>query len=467
MRAIALPLTLIFIAWLIVRDCRRRPSVSTAVWLPTILLIVLGSRPVSMWVSGQRAYVTEMGNEAAGNLVDQLFYLFTVVGCFSVASFRGMKWNKIIATNTAIMLFYLYFAFSICWSGDPSGSLKRLAKDFGLLFAMGVIFSEKDPLLALRAVYVRCASVLFPLSVVFIKYFPNYGRNYAKSGEFEITGVATQKNSLGEIVLVFTLFLIWDYLETHPPGRRLGWRRIPWESVILILMGGWSLDLSRSKTATVCTMIGVFLVARSGLFVSKTINRAIFAGAMSLPFLLFFSQQFHSVIAPLVEAMGRDMTFTGRTNIWAQITLSTVNPIIGAGYWSFWGGPGGDAIMQAMTTIIPNAHNGYLDIYIDGGFLGLSVLFLMLVVSGLRIIKRFKISRNANLFIRVRFAILVVAIIYNLSETAFARLGPLWFTTLLVMVDFPMKAVVGTVGRTVNQGRSSILDQRSPALLNQ
>jgi O-antigen ligase len=132
------------------------------------------------------------------------------------------------------------------------------------------------------------------------------------------------------------------------------------------------------------------------------------------------------------------MTFTGRADIWDHITLSTVNPLIGAGYWSFWGGPGGFAIDQAMKTTVPNAHDGYLDIYIDGGFIGLTMLLVMLVASGLRIVKRLELKdRLANRYALFRFAILIVAICYNLSESQFARMSMIWFTTLLMFVEFP------------------------------
>jgi hypothetical protein len=40
-------------------------------------------------------------------------------------------------------------------------------------------------------------------------------------------------------------------------------------------------------------------------------------------------------------------------------------------------------------------------------------------------------------FQRVRFAVLIVMIVYNLSESMYGRLSTIWFTTLLVMVDFP------------------------------
>lgn len=472
MPTFALCICLTFITWLMMRDCRRRPTVSAAVWIPTILLLILGSRPVSLWVAGGKTYaestaVGGMGNDVSGSPLDLMFFLFVIGGSLIIASSRGVKWVSLFAANRVIALFYIYFAVSVCWSDDPEGSIKRVIKDFGLLFVISVIFSERDPLQAMRAVYVRCAFVLLPLSVVFIKYFPSYSRVYAINGDILNTGVTTQKNSLGETSLVLALFLVWDYIESRGSGARLTLRRIPWDRVVLLLMAAWLLHLSQSKTALICTIVGSFLIARSGWLVSKAINRAVLAGALSLPFLLFFSQEFSSVISPLVQALGRNMTFTGRANIWEHITIETVNPLIGSGYWNFWGGRGGHAIATSMNTSLPNAHCGYVDLYLDGGIIGLILLFMLLVACGGRILKLLAESRDSDRYQRVRLALLVTAIIYNLSESQFARMSPIWFTTLIMIVEFPTKAVAKRALGATRRRSSAALHEVSGAIANQ
>jgi exopolysaccharide production protein ExoQ len=421
-----------------------------------------------MWLTGGVIRVGDASLEAVGNLPDQMLFVVVIGGSFLIASSRGVKWNKFFAANAAIMLFYLYFLISVSWSSDPAGSFKRVTKDFGMLFVIGLIFSERDPLEAMRAVYVRCAFVLFPVSVVLIKYFPEYARSYTVAGDIMITGVTPQKNSLGEIVLIFTLFLVWDYLETNRPGTKMSLNRIPWDRVILVLMGAWLLHLSQSKTALLCTLIGAFLIVRSGWLASKTINRAVFAGALSLPILMFFSQQFSSVIAPVVEALGRNMTFTGRTDIWAHITSKTVNPLIGAGFWNFWGSRDGHAIGLAMNTPVPNAHCGYVDMYLDGGIVGLIILFFLLAACGRRIVKKLKPKVDVNRYQRARFAFFVVAIIYNLSESTFGRIGPIWFTTLLMIVDFPStKPVARKLRHTIAGNDEPVVPRRSLSFASQ
>lgn len=467
MPIVALTISLTFSVVLIVRDCMRRSSVSALVWIPTALVMILASRPVSLWLSGRGATLgLEDANALRSSVADQLFYLCVLGGAFLVASFRGTKWGKLFTSNTALMLFYLYFAMSVLWSTDPSGSTKRLIKDFGLLFAVAVLYSEKDPLQAMRAVYLRSAYLLLPLSVVFIKYFPNYGRAYASAGVMMFTGVTPQKNSLGETVLFFTLFIIWEYLEMRPTPSIRKLSRFPWDLALLLLMGMWLLRLSQSKTALVCTFVGIFLIVRGGWLLSKAVSRIALIGALALPFLVFFSQQFSEVVTPLLHALGRDSTFTGRADIWKHITLDTVNPLIGEGFWNFWGGPGGLRVNEAMNEVIPNAHNGYMDIYLDGGFIGLIVLFLLLVVCGRRIIKHLRPGSDPNHYQRMKFAVLIAAIIYNMSESTFARVGLVWFTTLLMIAeDLPLRATLGSAKATVQPRLGTRVAYRTSTLV--
>src|SRR6478672_10565648 len=88
-----------FIALLIWRDCKRRPSVSYAIWVPTILMLILGSRHPSQWIQGGAVTVSEMGNEAGGSLLDALFFFVVIAVSFGIATGRGVIWNRIFTAN--------------------------------------------------------------------------------------------------------------------------------------------------------------------------------------------------------------------------------------------------------------------------------------------------------------------------------------------------------------------------------
>ncbi len=435
----------LLIGWLLVRDYRRRTSVSAAVWLPTCFLLVLGSRPLSVWVWGGPG-LSE--NELGANPLDQIFFFVVLATSLMIAILRRVMWGKLLASNIPLMALYFFFAVSVLWSGDPTGSAKRLFKVFGMLFVISVILTERDPLEAVRAVYVRCACVLLPLSLLLIKYFPNLARAFAMDGSPTYTGVTTQKNTLGENALVFTLFLLWDCLERRPP--RFRWSLVQWDRLLLLSMSIWLLKISQSTTALLCMLIGSAMILRGGWLASRMINRVVVLGTLALPYIVPFTHQFSSFMAPVIEAMGRNMTFTGRSDIWAHITFETVNPIIGAGYYNFWGGRGGAAIALAMETPIPNAHSGYLDIYLDGGIIGVALLGWFLVAYGTRLTRKLVLSR----YDKVRLAIFIVMVIYNLSESLFLRMSLLWFTTLLMVIDF------SSCKRPAKKARRSSLEQR-------
>ena len=425
---VALCLFLVLTAWLLVRDVRRRPSVGAAIWIPTLLLIVIGSRPLSLWFGASPSDYPE------GNPIDRFFYLSLIIGAWLITLSRRVKWTELFTSNATITMFYVYLALSVLWSDDPGGSSKRWFKEFGNLAVVAIILSETDPLEAIRAVYVRCACVLIPISVLFIRYFPDWGRSYSRGGEQFFTGIATQKNSLGEIVMTFSLFVVWDHLEARAARAKRFWTGIAWDRLLLLIMGVWLLHISDSMTALMCLLIGVAMIVRSERFASVRINRLMLLGALCLPFLLFFEQQFISTLTPLLEALGRDPTFTGRTDIWRNVLADTRTSLLfGAGFFSFWGGQGGEAVRQVMQAPgLHSAHNGYLDIYVDGGLIGLGLLFCLLLAQGKRLLG----SQQMDRFGRLRFAVLIVAIVYNLSEATFARLTPIWFTTLLVLIDF-------------------------------
>jgi O-antigen ligase len=333
----------------------------------------------------------------------------------------------------AITLFYVYFAVSSFWSAYPSDSFIRVVKDFGsTLVVASVILSEKNPSAAVRAVYTRSACVLFPLSAVLMKY-SSMGRTYTVNGDVEYIGVATQKNSLGTMVMVLTLFLVWDHLETRAAGAKRPWSGMRWDFMVLMVLGVYLLYMSGSQTSLVCLLLGLALMLGSGSLTSPGISRMVFIIALCLPALLFFAQEFNSAITPLLGALGRDATFTGRTDIWKHITWTTINPLVGAGFNNFWGGKGGQAISEALQSNVPSAHNGYLDIYLDGGLIGLVLLFCLLFASGSRLIREL----HTNRFQTLKFAFLIVVMIGNFTESYFARPSIMWFTTLLVLVEFP------------------------------
>jgi O-antigen ligase len=134
-----------------------------------------------------------------------------------------------------------------------------------------------------------------------------------------------------------------------------------------------------------------------------------------------------------VKSLGRNITLTDRTRIWQAVLQQDVNPIFGTGFYSFWMGPRAEAVWETFKGI-NQAHNGYLETYLNGGFLGLGLLVAWLLAAYKSIQNSLK--REIE-FARMQFVILIIVILYNFTEATFNRLSPPWLALLLVTIKCP------------------------------
>jgi exopolysaccharide production protein ExoQ len=112
-----------------------------------------------------------------------------------------------------------------------------------------------------------------------------------------------------------------------------------------------------------------------------------------------------------------------------------VNPVLGAGFLSFWDGPQARAYREDSETSINTAHNGYLETYLDGGGIGVVLLALLLFSGAMNTTRQLLV---AGLFGRAQFTFFVIAMVYNWSESSFFRLGVSWFILVLALTDKPL-----------------------------
>jgi exopolysaccharide production protein ExoQ len=279
--------------------------------------------------------------------------------------------------------------------------------------------------------------VLIPLSIVFIRYFPELGRRYSiHSGELEITGVTTQKNSLGAMIVVCGLIFLWDWLENSRPGATPRTRNARLLTLGLALAAGWLLWQSDSKTSLTCVIVGGLLITAVRL---PLLHRRI--SAMGPAFLVlgvacYFLDLSFGFSTALVSSLGRDMTFTGRTEVWHALLGLHIDPLFGTGFMSLWDDP--QLRGRLPEWVAGSAHNGYLEIYLAGGIVGVAFLALMLLVTGLRLNQALR--AGGGHFAVVRFAIFLAALIANFSESNFASMTPLGVLFLISAIgDVPLE----------------------------
>jgi O-antigen ligase len=135
----------------------------------------------------------------------------------------------------------------------------------------------------------------------------------------------------------------------------------------------------------------------------------------------------------ILKALNRNPTLTGRTLIWADVLRAIAKrPLLGYGYGAFWTGVTGTSanVVLELKWNAPNAHDGYLDIWLSLGLLGL-VMFFLAMAQTLRRVWQVVMSQQLLSNIWLPVSILLV-LLYNIDESVLIS-GPNLMWTLLVV----------------------------------
>jgi exopolysaccharide production protein ExoQ len=429
------------LAWLILLlallrfDPAREPKSSLALWLPVIWLFFIGSRSPVLWLGSGPAVSAAQSLEQGNPLDRAIFSLFTVLAIAILVS-RSFKWGEFFARNKALIAFLAFALLSVLWSDFPLATFKKWFRDMGVLMAVLVVLSDPRPLEAVRTVLRRLCYLLIPLSIVLIKYYPALGRTYGYwSGAVEYVGASTSKNMLGVLCLVSGIFFFWDTVTRWHDRQDARTKRILLINYAFIAMTLWLLHKSRSATSTICLVIGCLVIAaahsrfgrrRAGTL--KTLAPASFLVYLILT--LGFGMG-----AQLSEAVGRSANMSDRTDIWHAVLRVPINPLLGTGYQSFWLGPRVQWVWSKLAgDNVLEAHNGYLEIYLDLGLIGLFLLCVFLVTSYREICRRLD---SADALGSLGLGLWAILLFYNVTEAAFEG-SLLWIAFLTVALVIPL-----------------------------
>ena len=425
LKLISLFICLSFISWLFARDRKLRPMTSWPLWIALMWIVIVGSRFVSSWHGSEVDLDLDFSDVLLeGSPLDRNIFLALIISGAVVLLKRKPDWQKIFDANRWFFFFVLYCAVSIIWSDYPFVSFKRWIKELGNVFMVLIILTETDPVQAIRAVFARYSYVVIPLSLLLIYFYPEIGTQYSTDlFETTYTGVTKNKNTLGVVTLICALFLVWDliYMRNTDYTKKGSLDLI--SRFMLLTMAAWLMFLASSMTAIMCLVLGTaILIFMKFTFVRSQVR---FLGTYSLVLglLVLCIICFSGFLEVLVEGLGRDMTFTGRTDLWADLINEPVNPLMGTGYQSFWLGSRAEILWEKYYYHPIQAHNGYLETYLNGGLIGVLLLIAMIVTTGNKLKKQIQFDTKFGVLL---LAIFVVAVFYSLTEAMFSRLTLFW-----------------------------------------
>jgi O-antigen ligase len=325
--------------------------------------------------------------------MDQLFLMALLFVALFVLSRRRIQWFAFFRANKWLMLLFGYMLVSVLWSELGFVSFKRWIREFEALVMALIVISDPRPRDAMEALLRRTIYIHIPLSMAMVKYLQDYGVQFNRwTGDIMWVGVSTQKNGLGVLCLLSAFFLFWTTLRSWREGnltstktakQRLYANGVVFVMTILLLKGppgsyssmsGYSSTSISALLMGVMVLLGLTWMKKRGNYMSVMTVRGllilILLYGTSLPFSGGFS------VTSFTSALGRDSTFTGRTDIWAELVPYVKDrPLLGCGFGGFW------TPEMRVKHIISQAHNGYLEVLMEVGSAGLLLIAAFVLSS--------------------------------------------------------------------------------------
>jgi exopolysaccharide production protein ExoQ len=295
------------------------------------------------------------------------FILANVAGIW-----RGVLRTPVLATVSVFTM------CSVLWSIAPEVSFRRAV---GVLYWLVFAFVIADKVgwrLFIKTLAYACA-ILAAMSYFFIVFYPAHGiMERDVIGAW--SGAWTHKNLLGaNMTLSFLTALSAAWLF---PRQRLFFLGLAGLSLILV-WGAMSANARASCAIVVAVLTFVYLI-RSGPVVA-TLSVAMAASAtLVLGGVVLLAPEV------LFKVIGRDATFTGRTDIWNHLFAAIgERPAFGYGYGAFWDDPLGPAywIRTGLNWAVPSSHNGWIETALSLGFfgvIGFAIVFVFAIARGVR-----------------------------------------------------------------------------------
>jgi exopolysaccharide production protein ExoQ len=410
---------IIGILFLFALDRDKEARTSKGLWIPVVWLFLAGSRPVSFWLH-MRMIGTSADDLLEGSPLDRAVITAIIVLALIVLFTRGQKVVALLRANAPILLFLCYCGASIVWSDFPDVAFKRFVRAIGDFAMIMVVLTDARPSVAVERVLARTGFIVFPLSILC-----EIGRGYSGLGYH--AGLTTDKNMFGMISLILGLAAIWRFQKLlRDENREHRLRRLVARGTIAA-MAIWCIWTAKSATSTACFLVGIALmfIARTWAPARKAV--LLHGFVVSMIFLALYA----SILNPnvgIASAMGKDPTLTGRTDVWKTVIEMAPSPLFGAGFESFWLGPRLKKLWSIYVWGPNEAHNGYIELYLNLGWVGLSLLTFVLMTGYRRVVSRLRLYPDIG---NLALTYLVVAIIYSLTEAGFRMFSLVWIAFLL------------------------------------
>jgi exopolysaccharide production protein ExoQ len=299
---------------------------------------------------------------------------------------------------------------SVAWSVEPGESLRRALALIGTSIAGLYIGMKFEPRQQLRMMaLVLGLGAVASLGVALV--LPSYG--ILPDGW---QGIYFLKNSLGRMM---SLGAFCFALLALSERRRRALR------IAMFLLCCVLLVLSKSVTAVVVTVFVLALLPLRKLLYMRP-RKLLAAAAILLPLAAGCTVWLVESADEILLALGRTSSLTGRIPLWQHVIREIADrPIQGFGFAAFWDSWDGHRVSDAVAwdSAVPHAHNGFLEVWLGLGIIGLGLLLISLSRNFLFALRAARTQRDIES--SWPLLLMIFTVLYNLTENSFLNVNSL------------------------------------------
>lgn len=329
---------------------------------------------------------------------------------------RWKSFVRVAQKNIWIWLVVGIAMASLFWSVAPEITQRRSilllgTTLFGIYLAMRYTLREQLQLLAWVCGIVVVLSFLLGIAL------PSYGLMTFQEGGAHAgawRGILPHKNILGRFMNLSAIIFLLLAISNSIFHRKYRW--VLWAGFVLSIA---LIILTTSKTALVVfltlTIILPLYSALRGNYtqVVPSMIALVLVGGSAATLLL-------DNLPVIASALGKDLTLTGRTDIWAvMLELISERPLFGYGFNAFWQGWDHEVTAYIWRTLeweSPYGHNGFMDLLAELGISGLAVFFLSYVTACIRAIIWLRMTKTVEGLLPIMY--LTFLFMYNITESS-------------------------------------------------
>jgi O-antigen ligase len=356
-------------------------------------------------------------------------------GLYAFAAYRlfADPWRTVLMAKRSVPLFVFLgvTALSCLWALDTVFTLKNVVELIGTTL-VGWYFVSRFTLEEFVNILVVAFGAIVVMSALLVFGSPTRGRMDWGAGVW--CGVFAEKNGLGA-AMALTILTVLSALAIGDIKRRILLSFVL-VSAAGLLAGSDSITAGLSGAGAALVVSTIWAICRKRFSVVAaavgiaTVGWAVVFGILGLDANTF------------LESVGRNGNLTGRTEMWPYL-LDAIGdrPILGYGYEAFFHneiltsylGP----FIATYSWIPPHAHDSFIQIALDSGYLGLGIFLVVLGTALKRAVML--LVRTTRVLDFWPLLIVVYLVLGSYDETYFAQPNSLEWICFIAASLYPIR----------------------------